>query len=612
MARTDRKLTRRRRSQPGGIRWLSTSDVVLDHADVIVIGGGATGIGLLWDLTLRGLDVILLEQGSLASGTSGAFHGLLHSGARYAGSDPATAAECLAENRILRKVAREFVGNTGGIFARLEEDDPAWERRWRQGCRSTGLRPERVAIDDLRARMPALSPGLVAAYRVPDAAIDGFGLLWSLVWSATDSGARVYFGARVTGFLTDEAGVRGVRAMGVGAVRRPPGDDAGEDPRVRVAPAGPVEPGEIVAAVVVNATGPWAGDVAALAGPRAQAAIPVERDKGVMIVFNSRLVSTVVNRLRPPGDGDILVPHGPVTILGTSSVKVEGPERPASTPAEVKRILNEGRALVPGLDGVAPLRAYAGVRPLLRAEVGSTSSDGDSRRGGRHGVSGGGRAGGRGFMLIDHGQSGGPAGLVTIAGGKFTTFRAMAEVAGDLVVRLLGKRVSSRTAEVGIPRLGRDLSSRLIAPSPAAATPAAVTFGPAATGATPADPDELLACECEFVSLSCLLGLLDAGLHLADLRRLTRLGMGGCQGVFCAQRLAGAMWQTGWPGSRRRPHPDEAAIAREAEAFRTARLSGIKPVEWGTQARLAAVAKTLDRLTLAVDDRLALGEGDRP
>jgi glycerol-3-phosphate dehydrogenase len=569
---------------------------------VIVIGGGATGIGLLWDLTLRGLNVILLEQDSLASGTSGAFHGLLHSGARYAGSDPATAAECLAENRILRRVAREFVGSTGGIFARLEEDDPAWERRWRQGCRSAGLRPERLAIDDLRARMPALSPGLVAAYRVPDAAIDGFGLLWSLVWSATDSGARVYFGARVTGFLTDEAGVRGVRVLGVGAVRRPPSDDAGEDPRVRVASAGPVEPGEIVAPVVVNATGPWVGDVAALAGTRAQAAIPVERDKGVMIVFNSRLVSTVVNRLRPPGDGDILVPHGPVTILGTSSVKVEGPERPAPTPAEVKRILNEGRALVPGLDGVPPLRAYAGVRPLLRAGAGVTSSDGDSKRGGRHGVSGGGRAGGRGFMLIDHGQSGGPAGLLTIAGGKFTTFRAMAEVAGDLVVRLLGKRVSSRTAEVGIPRLGRNLSSRLFAPSPAA--PATGTFGPAATGATPANLDELLACECEFVSLPCLLGLLDAGLHLGDLRRLTRLGMGGCQGVFCAQRLAGAMWQTGWPGSRRRPHPDEAAITREAEAFRTARLNGIKPVEWGIQARLAAVAKALDRLTL--------GEGDRP
>jgi len=558
MRRTDRKLTRRR-SQPGGVRWLSTSDVVLDHADVIVIGGGATGIGLLWDLILRGLDVILLEQGSLASGTSGAFHGLLHSGARYAGSDPATAAECLAENRILRKVAREFVGNTGGIFARLEEDDPAWERHWRQGCRSAGLRPERVALDDLRASEPALSPGLVAAYRVPDATIDGFGLLWSLVWSATDSGARVYFGARVTDFLTDEAGVRGVRVLGVGAVRRPPSDDIGEDPRVRIAPAGPVEPGEIVAPVVVNATGPWAGDVAALAGPRAQAAVPVERDKGVMIVFNSRLVSTVVNRLRPPGDGDILVPHGPVTILGTSSAKVEGPERPAPTPAEVKRILTEGRALVPGLDSVAPLRAYAGVRPLLRA-------------------------GGRGFMLIDHGQSGGPAGLVTIAGGKFTTFRAMAEVAGDLVVRLMGKKVSSRTAEVGIPRLGRNLSSRL----------------------------QLLACECELVSLSGLLGLLDEGLHLADLGRLTRLGMGGCQGVFCAQRLAGAMWQTGWPGSRRRPHPDEAAIAREAEAFRTARLSGIKSVEWGTQARLAAVAKALDRLTLGNDDRLTLGEGDHP
>ena len=60
--------------------------------DVIVVGGGVTGCGVAWDLALRGLSVVLLERGGLASGTSGRFHGLVHSGARYAVSDPVAAA----------------------------------------------------------------------------------------------------------------------------------------------------------------------------------------------------------------------------------------------------------------------------------------------------------------------------------------------------------------------------------------------------------------------------------------------------------------------------------------------------------------------------------------
>lgn len=567
--------TGRRTPRPGGVRWLTAADIILDHADVIVIGGGATGVGLLWDLTLRGFDVILLEQAGLASGTSGAFHGLLHSGGRYAGSDPETAAECLAENRTLRRVAGSFVRDTGGVFARLEEDSAEWEKRWLQGCRRAGIRAVPVPRGKLLAGEPNLAPDVVAAYRVPDAAIDGFGLLWSLLWSSAGAGARIYFRARVTGFLTDEAGVRGVRLVGLGGTEEAAAEAAAEG---RL-PA--VEPGEITASVVVNATGPWARDTAALAGPQVAAAVPVEKDKGVMIVFNSRVVSTVVNRLRPPGDGDIFVPHGPVTILGTTSTKVTGQGRSAPTPAEVRRVLDEGRALVPGLDEVAPLRAYAGVRPLLKATPGRPGAAAGAGVG-APGATVPGRGGGRGFLLIDHGRSGGPAGLVTVAGGKFTTFRAMAAQTGDLVARLLGRKAPCRTAEVGIPRLQQ--------------------YPPTVTPGTPdgaaGDLSGALACECEMVNLSHLLSLLDSGLNLADIRRLTRLGMGGCQGVFCGPRLAGAMWQAGWPGTRKRPRTDEAAIQAETGAFRASRLGGVRPVEWGTQARLGAVARALDRLTM--------------
>ena len=73
------------------------------QADVLVIGGGATGAGVAWDAALRGFDAILVERADLAEGTSGRFHGLLHSGGRYVVKDPVAADECVAENAILRR-----------------------------------------------------------------------------------------------------------------------------------------------------------------------------------------------------------------------------------------------------------------------------------------------------------------------------------------------------------------------------------------------------------------------------------------------------------------------------------------------------------------------------
>ena len=72
------------------------------QTDVLVIGGGATGVGVAWDAALRGYDVTLVERGDLAEGTSGRFHGLLHSGGRYVVKDPLAAEECVVENAALR------------------------------------------------------------------------------------------------------------------------------------------------------------------------------------------------------------------------------------------------------------------------------------------------------------------------------------------------------------------------------------------------------------------------------------------------------------------------------------------------------------------------------
>src|SRR6266536_3468492 len=81
--------------------------------DVLVIGGGATGAGVAWDAALRGFDVVLVDRADLAEGTSGRFHGLLHSGGRYVVKDPRAAEECIAENWILCEVAADCIEHTG-------------------------------------------------------------------------------------------------------------------------------------------------------------------------------------------------------------------------------------------------------------------------------------------------------------------------------------------------------------------------------------------------------------------------------------------------------------------------------------------------------------------
>src|ERR687893_44615 len=95
-------------------------------ADVLVIGGGATGAGVAWDAALRGFDVVLVERGDLAEGTSGRFHGLLHSGGRYVVKDPVAAEECVAENAILREVIPDCIEDTGGPFVPTPDHDPAY------------------------------------------------------------------------------------------------------------------------------------------------------------------------------------------------------------------------------------------------------------------------------------------------------------------------------------------------------------------------------------------------------------------------------------------------------------------------------------------------------
>src|SRR4030066_1561002 len=109
------------------------------QTEVLIIGGGATGVGISRDLALRGIPSILLDKGDFASGASGRNHGLLHSGGRYAVSDPEAARECIAENRILRHIAPHCIEETDGLFISLPEDGLDFQNQFLGACEKAGL-----------------------------------------------------------------------------------------------------------------------------------------------------------------------------------------------------------------------------------------------------------------------------------------------------------------------------------------------------------------------------------------------------------------------------------------------------------------------------------------
>src|SRR5512144_1885387 len=101
------------------------------NTEILVIGGGSTGTGVAWDASLRGFRVVLVEKRDLTHGTTGRYHGLLHSGGRYVIKDPESALQCIAENRILPRTHTQCIEDRGGFFVVTLEDEEDYPDRFK-------------------------------------------------------------------------------------------------------------------------------------------------------------------------------------------------------------------------------------------------------------------------------------------------------------------------------------------------------------------------------------------------------------------------------------------------------------------------------------------------
>lgn len=487
---------------------------------VLILGGGVTGAGVARDLALRGVDCILAERRDFNAGASGANHGLVHSGARYVRNDPEAAVECRDEGRLLKRLAPHCVEDCGGLFAAVKGDDENYAADFPAHCRKCGIAVEALDAKEALEREPALSEALIAAYRVEDASIDPFRLTLDNISHARMLGAQLLLNAPAERF--DRRG--------------------GKITTVRLKNATTGEEMAVEADQIVNATGAWAAEV----GRRAGARIDVLYSKGSLLITDNRLSQFVINRLRPSSDADILVPGGTVSILGTTSVRIDSLDDVRPTIAEIDYILSTASAMVPGLLTTRYIRAYAGVRPL----VGSRSLEDD-------------RALSRGFALLGH-EEDGLENFVSIVGGKLTTYRLMAEKTADLICRRLGVASPCLTRSQPLPA---DPGNQWTAP-----------------GLSPRlwlqqqDSRDLLQCECEMVPASAIDSVIEsirahgAPPQLYTIGRRSRIGKGTCQGAFCGVRITGFMYDRGYQCG------DQGVL--DLKAFLSARWKGMRPILW--------------------------------
>jgi glycerol-3-phosphate dehydrogenase len=392
--------------------------------DLLVIGGGITGCGLARDAALRGLAVGLVEKADFGSGTSSRSSKLVHGGVRYlAYGDVALVRESAHERKALGTIAPHLVHPLPFLFPLYKGDSKA---KFRVGFtmfdKLAASRPEErhrvLSAAQIRERAPALREPLTGGFEFMEYITDDARLTLENAISASEHGGLVANRAAVTSFVVEEGRLIGARVR----------DEL--DGRVR----------EVRAAVVVNATGPWAEETIGLGdSPAPKHVLP---SKGIHLLFHAERLPLegAVALKSPSGREGFAIRRWGYVYVGTSDVAYEGPlDGPVADPAAIGDVLRMAQDCFPslGLTESDVVATWAGLRPLI-AEDGKAPRDTS-----RH---------------DEVWRS--PEGMLSIVGGKLTTYRRMAERVmvhvGEELGRDLG--VSERTAEVALP--GGDLGGR--------------------------------------------------------------------------------------------------------------------------------------------------------
>jgi glycerol-3-phosphate dehydrogenase len=468
--------------------------------DLLVIGGGIVGAGVARDAAMRGMRTVLVEQNDLAFGTSSRSSRLVHGGLRYLEhGELRLVFESLRERAVLRRIAPHLVWPLPFIFP-VHDGDRL--RRWQLAAGMWmydllslfhNVSPHKMlGKRALLSREPGLrAAGLRGGARYFDAQCDDARLVVATARSAHEHGATILTYTAVTGLIRDHGRVTGAMVRDV---------RTGREATLR-------------ASMVVNATGPWADQIRRLEDPKAQRLLRLTKGTHA-VVPRERIGNHEAITFTSPLDGRMMfiLPWGAWSYIGTTDTDTaESPDEVRASSEDIRYLLRSANSRFPNahLTEEDVVATWAALRPLI--EDGAIGATAVSR---------------------EHVVSDGPGGMVTVAGGKLTTYRLMASQVVDHVV----KRLNTEARGAWPAEAGTDLE-----PLPGG----------------------------ESASLGTIRALgLDSGVDVATVEHMLRHYGTEAAGIFNLMRSE--------PGLAERLQPDHPAVA--AEVLHAARKEFVRSV----------------------------------
>src|SRR5690606_21387434 len=387
--------------------------------DIVVVGGGVTGAGVALDAVTRGLSVALVEQRDFAAGTSSRSSKLFHGGLRYLEQlELGLVTEALHErNLMLNRLCPHLARPVTFLY-------PLTHRVWERAYVGAGIalydvlaafganplpRHRHLSKRAARRRVPSLRDDVLTGAIASSAAqVDDARHTMSLVRTAHHHGAAVAASVQVVDLLREDGRVTGVRARDV---------ETGDEVDIR-------------AHQTVNATGVWTDEIQDMAGG---ATLRVRASKGVhLVVPRDRIDAGAGLICRTPTSVLFVIPWGGFWLVGTTDTDWNlDLARPAASAADLDYLLGQAnRWLRPALTHADIVGVYAGLRPLLHGESDTTSK-----------------------LSREHAVTPVTPGLLSVAGGKYTTYRVMAADAVDAAVAAMGIDAPASCTE-SVPLVG--------------------------------------------------------------------------------------------------------------------------------------------------------------
>jgi glycerol-3-phosphate dehydrogenase len=516
--------------------------------DLAIIGGGINGAGIARDAALRGLSVALFEREDWAAGTTGSSTRMIHGGVRYLLYDVPTTRHSSEDAGRIRKIAPHLTWRIpflwplypGGRF--MQEATEAFLSAYDPYAKMKGgLHHTRLSAAEARAIEPGIAPEVVGALTLDEWGCDVFRLAALNALDAREHGADLFTHTEVVELLRSGRDVRGVRA------------------RDRI----DGREWDVEARMVVNAGGPWADRIAAMA----DAPVKMRPGKGVHVTFERRIGNYGMILEGKDGRTMFLVPHGAETIIGTTDDDYYGDPSVVDleiTGDEVAYVIEAAAHAIPQAREWRPLRAWAGVRNTM-FEWGVDADD-LSRR----------------HEVLDHAARDGIGGMISILGGKLAAYRIQSEDAVDFAMKQLGApAVACSTGTAPLP--GAEPAPDMAAlareiPLPQSAIERVwrrlgSRVRDALAGASPDDLAPICRSEAVTAAEIRYAVRVEGCRTLEDLRRHAHVGAGGCDGSDCAVPAALLMADLmGWNAERTRD---------EIDGFMDRRWTGRRPVLYG-------------------------------